>query len=94
MPTASDAVLHVACALAFNAAVPQPVIVVPPARKFTVPVGMLAPGAVTLIVAVNVTDWPETDGLGDEVTAVLVEALPTVWVKFGEVLVLKFVLPP
>src|SRR5882724_11396325 len=90
LPTASEAVAHVACALPFNAAVPQPAIVVPPAWKFTVPIGVPEPGAVTLTVAVNVTDWPETDGLGEEVTAVLVEALFTVWMKFGEVLVLKF----
>jgi hypothetical protein len=37
------------------------------------------PGAVTLIVAVRVTDWPNTEVGAEDVTAVLVEALFTVW---------------
>src|SRR5437879_11847313 len=84
LPTTSEEVAHVACALPFNAAVPQPVIVVPPTWKFTVPAGVPEPGAVTLTVAVNVTDGPETDGLGEEVTAVPVEALFTGWMNIRE----------
>jgi len=43
----------------------------------TVPVGAVPapePGAVTLIVAVRVKDWPNTDVPTEDVTAVLVEA--------------------
>src|SRR5215469_16458521 len=47
--------------------------------NWTVPVGVPAPGVVTLMAAVKVTDWPKTEGLTEEVTAVLVLALPTVW---------------
>ena len=42
------------------------------------------PGLTTLTVAVKVTAWPDTDGLADEPTAVLVLALLTVWVKVPE----------
>jgi hypothetical protein len=48
-----------------------------PSRKFTVPVGLPAPGAVTVTVAVNVTLCPKTDGLAEEVRLVLVLALLT-----------------
>ena len=34
----------------------------------TVPVGVPEPGALAVIVAVNVTDWPNTEGLAEEVT--------------------------
>ena len=40
----------------------------------TVPVGVPAPGRVTLIVAVNVTLCPQTDGFADETKAVVVAA--------------------
>src|SRR5580704_1183981 len=44
---------------------------VPPSVKSTVPVGIPGlPGAVTA--ALNVTTWPNADGLGDELTAVAV----------------------
>ena len=43
------------------------------------PVGVPAPGLVTLTVAVKVTFWPKVEGLGDEDTEVLVEAWFTVW---------------
>jgi len=46
-----------------------------------------APGATGLTVAVNVTDWPDTDGLADEVSAVVVSDLFTVCVSAAEVLV-------
>ena len=38
----------------------------------TVPVGVPVPGDTTLTVAVNVTDWPYTDGLKDERSPVVV----------------------
>ncbi|WWP76933.1 hypothetical protein WDM22_28690 [Bradyrhizobium septentrionale] len=53
--------------------VPVP-INVPPSRKFTAPVGVPVPGAVTLTVAVKVTGCPATLGLSDEVSAVVVLA--------------------
>ena len=37
--------------------VPEP-MGVPPSRNWTVPVGVPAPGATALTVAVKVTDWP------------------------------------
>jgi hypothetical protein len=50
-------------------------------------------GDTGLTVAVNVTDWPKTDGLAEEATVVVVEAWFTVWVKLGELLPVKFVSP-
>src|SRR5213594_302662 len=76
LPTTSELVL--------NAAGPEPftatgVRSVPSTVKVIVPVRVPAPGATALTVAVNVTDWPVTDGLPDEATAVVVLALLTVW---------------
>jgi len=65
-----------------------------PSKKETVPVGVPAPGVVAVTVAVKVTDWPMTDGLGPPVTEVLVAAWSTTWVVAGvEVLVVKSVSP-
>src|SRR6516165_12491416 len=50
-----------------------------PSMNSTVPVGVPAPGLVTDTVAVNVTDWPKTDGLGAETSPVDVDALSTSW---------------
>src|SRR5207302_6955229 len=55
-----------------------------PSKKSALPVGVPAPGATGLTVAVKVTAWPNTDGLGAEVSAVVVPAWPTVWVSTGE----------
>jgi len=55
--------------------------VVAPSLKVTVPVGLAAavlPGLFTVMVAVNVTDWPGVDGFADELTLVLVLAWFTV----------------
>jgi hypothetical protein len=52
--------------------------VVVPSLKVTVPPGVPAPGATTLTVAVNVTDWPKTEGLADDATPVVVDACATV----------------
>ncbi len=48
-----------------------------PFLNVTVPAGTPLPGAVAVTTAVNVTDWLNTDGLADELTAVEVEALFT-----------------
>src|SRR5205823_2240067 len=41
--------------------------------------GVPAPGATILTVAVKVTAWPPTEGLGEEVSVVVVAALLTTW---------------
>jgi len=46
----------------------------PSIANCTVPVGVPEPGAAALTVAVKVADWPKTDVLADDVTAVLVFA--------------------
>jgi hypothetical protein len=68
-------------------------MVVVPLRKVTVPVGVPAPGAVTVTVAVKRTLCPTADGFGDEVTLVLVLALFTTCETAVLVLVLKLALP-
>ncbi len=75
-------------------ALPPDKLTVPP--KFTplvwnctVPVRVPAPGNTALTVAVNVTDWPNTDGLTDEATVVVVLAWFTVCVSTVEVLGVK-----
>jgi hypothetical protein len=61
--------------------------------KVTEPVGVGRPDVAGETVAVNVTVWPKTDGLFDEMTFVVVLALLTVWppIKVA-VLVVKLVL--
>nr|WP_234326710.1 hypothetical protein [Streptomyces sp. NRRL S-337] len=44
----------------------------------TVPVGVPPPGATGATWAVRVTVWPKSEGSGDEVTVVVVEACTTV----------------
>jgi hypothetical protein len=66
---------------------------VAPSRKLTAPVGVPAPGATTVTVAVNVTLWPKTDGLADEARVVVVFALLTTCETAVLVLVLKLALP-
>jgi hypothetical protein len=60
---------NVAIPLAFK--VPLPICVVE-SKKAAVPVGTPLPD-VGVTVAVNVTDWPETDGFSNEANVVLVE---------------------
>ena len=55
----------------------------------TVPERVPAPGNTALTVAVNVTAWPNTDGLTDDATVVVVLAWFTVCVNVDEVLPLK-----
>jgi hypothetical protein len=88
LPTARADVVKVATPAPLS--VPAP-IGLPPSRKVTVPVGVPAPGATGETVAVNITDWPETEGLTDEVTAVVVFALLTTWPPVSvPTLLLKF----
>src|SRR2546430_4589354 len=64
-----------------------------PAKNCTLPVGLPAPGGIAFTVAVNVTAWPNTEGLvEDAVTTVEVSALPTVRLSVP-VEPLKFVPP-
>ena len=91
MPTARADVVKVATP---PLSVPVP-IGLPPSRNVTVPVGVPAPGATAETVAVNVTDWPNTEGFCDEVTVVAVLALfTTCGLPVSDpVLLLKFVSP-
>jgi hypothetical protein len=89
-PTGNADVVNVAIPDAFTAPVP---IVVVPSLKVTVPVGVPAPGALTVTVAVNVTDWFKRDGLTDELSAVVVFALLTTWDSPTDTLPLKFASP-
>src|SRR5690349_23599285 len=50
----------------------------PPSANVTVPVGVPLPGATADTVAVNVTGWPKTEGLAEDVTVVDVSVLSTV----------------
>jgi hypothetical protein len=45
-------------------------------------------------VAVKVTDWPVLEGLGLDVSAVLLERRFTTWLTAGDVLALKLASPP
>lgn len=60
----------------------------------TVPVGVPAPGDVTVTVAVIVTDCPTTDGFGETETVLEVLAGFTVCERAPEVLVVKLLSPP
>ena len=48
---------------------------VPSIVKVTVPVGVPEPGATAVTDAVKVTAWPDTEGLAEEVTVVVLMAL-------------------
>jgi hypothetical protein len=74
VPTASVKVVNVALPPE-SVAVPN---VVAPSKNVTVPVGVPAPGATGLTVAMNPTDWPNTDGFTVDVTVVETDALFTV----------------
>jgi hypothetical protein len=68
-------------------------MVIVPLRKVTVPVGVPAPGRVTVTVAVKVTLCPGTMGFAEDVRLVLVLALLTTWLTAPLVLVRKFPSP-
>src|SRR5438094_7366202 len=90
VPTLRADVAHVATPAA-SACAPQPVTELAPSLKFTLPVGVPAPGAVAVTVAVNVTLCPNTDGFTDDVRLVDVLAWLTTCVRVALVLVAKFV---
>ena len=60
-----------------------------PSLNVTVPFTIPDPGATRLTIAVNVTDWPNTEGFADEESAVVVDAAFTVSVTAVEVLPAK-----
>ena len=68
--TLREDVENVACAEPFK--LTPDVRVVAPSRKFTVPLGIPAPPEPAVTVAVKVTAWPDTEGFGEEVRAVVV----------------------
>jgi len=90
-PTASVLVTNVAWPEAFRVPVPR---VLGPSLKVTVPVGVPAPLVLAFTVAVKVTDCPDSDGLAEELTSVVVLPFFTVWVSVLEVLPLKVAAPP
>jgi hypothetical protein len=90
-PAASVEVVNVAWPETFSVPVPR---LVAPSRKVTVPVGVPAPGAFTVTVAVSVTACPNTEGFAEEATVVAVDALFTVSLDAADVLVLKLLSPP
>jgi hypothetical protein len=67
---------------------------VAPSLNVTVPVGVPDPPPAALTVAVNVTVWPDTDGLADDPTTVELLLLFTVCVTALDVLVVKLLSPP
>jgi hypothetical protein len=69
-PTASEEMDKVAVP---NVRVPAPKRVAP-SKKLTVPVAVPAPGETAATVAVKVTDCPKTEGLVEDVNAVVVVA--------------------
>src|SRR5205823_1863225 len=68
--------------------------VLAPSRKMTVPVGVPDPGASAATVAVKVTAWPNTDGLAEEITVLVLLTWLTVWVMAADMLLPKLVSPP
>ena len=90
-PTDNAEVLSVVWPEPFSVPVPR---VVEPSMNVTVPVGTPEPGALAATVAVNVTDWPKTEGLADDDTELLVPSWFTVCVNADDVLVVKSVSPP
>ena len=67
---------------------------VEPLKNSTVPVAVPAPGAVAATEAVKVIDSPKTEGLTEDVNAVVVLALLTTWFTAELVLVTELESPP
>jgi hypothetical protein len=74
LPECVNVTVSVAVPVADSGLVPMVIV---PLRNVTVPVGVPAPGGVTVTVAVKVTACPTADGFADEVTVVDVLALLT-----------------
>src|SRR5207247_1829081 len=72
----------------------QLVMAVPPSLKVTFPAGLPEPGLLAVTVAVKVTDCPNTDGLVEESTPVVVPGSVVVVVGFVEVVVEVVVTEP
>ena len=89
MPTVNDEVVKPAVP-PLNVAVPK---VVAESRNVTVPPGVPAPGALAETVAVNVTVWPNTEGLAELATVVVEPSLFTVCNRLPDVLALKLASP-
>jgi hypothetical protein len=87
--TLSDEVLNAAVPLLLSVPVPRVVV---PSINVTVPVGVPAPGELAVTLAVNVTDWPKTEGFGAEAT-LTVKAGLTFWLTALDVLVVKSTSP-
>ena len=96
LPTARVEVVKLAVVVpALVLKVPWPMLR-EPSEKITTPVGLATaglPGPLTVTVAVKVTNWPDTVGLAEAATAVVVAAWLTVWVSVP-LLVVKVVSPP
>ena len=75
----------------FRVTAPSEVV---PSMNVTGPVGVPVAGDTALTVALNVTAWPATAGLGEDVRLVLVLPAFTIWFTAGDVLVRKLALPP
>ena len=90
-PTESASVAKVATPPASSVPVPS---VVAPSLNVTVPVGVPVPGGDGATVAVKVTDWPNFEGLAEEVSAVVVSAFGRPPDERAEVLPLKLLSPP
>src|SRR5439155_1480242 len=93
-PTLSEDVVQVARPLLLRERLLQLVMAVPPSLKVTFPVGVPEPGLLTVTVAVNFTDCPDSDGWAEELSNVVVPAFFTVSVSVLEVLPLKVASPP
>src|ERR1700730_7887715 len=92
-PTDKPAKTQVAVPATATARAPQPAMVTPPSWKLTVPVLVPDAGAVAVTVAVKVTLCPDSEGLTDELSAVVVLPMFTVWIRGAEVLGLKLTSP-
>src|SRR5437868_712334 len=90
LPTARAEVENIAVPVADRVTVASVML---PSRKLTVPVGVPAPGAPALTVAVKVTAWPNTTALAEEVTVVVVAAWLIVCVRVVEALPAKLASP-
>ena len=86
---ACDATLSVdvtqVATLAAIVCVAQVPMFAPVSLNDTVPVGEPAPGAVTEMMAVKVTDCPNTDGLVPDTSATVVAAPLTTWLTVFDV---------
>ena len=83
LPTDSVEVVNIAWPFALSVVVPSTLV---PCSNVTEPVGVPAPGADAVTVAVNVTPCPNTDGLTEDATTVVVLACLTFWLRAEDVL--------